>query len=364
VPGRPARHAACVALAAGLLAATPAAHGAQRGSGEPVRFTVAATGDVLTQPGVLLAAHAPGSTSGFDFRPLLRRLEPRIAAADLALCHQELVIGPGRVQPYPRFLAPPALATATGNLGWDACSVASNHSVDHGREGIATTLAALDAAGVAHTGVYLDEAASRRTLILPVAGVRVALLSYTENTNGLPLPDPFSVNLIDGPAIVADARRARRQGADAVIVNLHDVGDFEGPVPEYQRPLIDRLTTNRAISAIVGQGPHIVRPIRFVNGKPVVFSEGDLLSAHESRRPSGLIAELQFIATRRGVSVESVRYLPLHVRERDNAAVIVGRALDRGQANPADLRAAYRRVVAGAGRSSRVRPVPRRLVRD
>jgi poly-gamma-glutamate capsule biosynthesis protein CapA/YwtB (metallophosphatase superfamily) len=331
-----------------------------------VRFTVAATGDVLTHPRVLESARLPGSPERYDFEPLLRRLEPRIRAAHLALCHQEFVLGPGPPQPFPRYRAPPSLARATGALGWDACSVASNHSVDEGREGIASTIAALRAAGLRHTGTYVSRAASKRTLMLHVRGVRIALLSYTDTTNGVAIPRPFHVNVSEPHAILADARRARRRGADAVIVNLHTTGNFDPVTPE-QRSLARRLAASPAVTAIIGQGPHAVRPIRFSRGKPVIFSEGDLVEGFDSQPDpepaSGLIAELHFVARPDRVRVASIRYLPLYVRERDRAAVVVGRALRRHQAGKRALRSAYREVVRLAGRSPRVKPIPRRLPR-
>jgi hypothetical protein len=349
---------ACLAAAPASASSRDREHDVSR---ETVRFTVAATGDVITHAGVLKAARAPGSAGGYDFVPLLRGLGPRIAAADLALCHQELVLGPGPPQGYPRFLAPPALARGMAGLGWDACSVASNHSVDHGAEGVATTIAALDAAGLRHTGTYRSAAARRRTLIMRVSGIGVALLSYTETTNGLSLPFPFSVGLIDEARILDDARRARRRGADAVIVNLHDVGDLELPIPDYLRRLADRLTESPAITAVISQGPHVARPIRFLNGKPVVFSEGELLASRQYGIRNGLIAELRFVASSAGVRVAAVRYLPLHLRARNFAVVTVARALRHRNANRRALRLAYRRVIELAGRSHRVRPVPRRF---
>lgn len=353
--------AATIVCLAAAPANAPARAGEQVRSGETVRFTVAATGDVITGAGVLKSARAPSSAGGYDFVPLLRGLRRRIAGADLSLCHQELVLGPGAPQGYPRFLAPPALARGMAELGWDACSVASNHSVDHGAEGVASTIAALDAAGLRHTGTYRSAAAGRRTLIMRVSGVRVALLSYTENTNGVPLPFPYSVGLIDEARILADARRARRRGADAVIVNLHDVGDLELPIPDYLRVLADKLTQSPAIAAVISQGPHLARPIRFLNGKPVVFSEGELLASRQYGIRNGLVAELRFVASSAGVRVAAVRYLPLHLRSHDFAVVTVDRALRHRNANRRALRRAYRSVVELAGRSHRVRPVPRRF---
>lgn len=316
---------------------------------------------------MLAAADAGGGTS--DFVPLLRDVGARVRRADLGICHQELVIGTGRPhQQGWRYLAPPELAEATATLGWDACTVASNHAVDHGEWGLASTIEALDAVGLEHTGTFLTRRARTRPLILRVRGVDIALLSYTEATNHIVPPELFSVARYGAPRILADARRARRRGAEAVVVNLHDSGDFQ-PRARLQQSLARRLVASPAISAIVAQGPHIVRPIRFVAGKPVVFSEGDLLSDYDSSPTgsgrsewaSGLIAELRFVARRSTVRVASVRYLPLHVDRHAFTVAPIARALRRQGADRTAVRADYREVVGVVGRSSRISPVPRRL---
>ena len=66
--------------------------------------------------------------------------------------------------------------------GWDACSTASNHTLDVGQRGVNATIRALDRAGLRHTGSYRSKAASRRPTILEAKGVKVAFLAYTALT--------------------------------------------------------------------------------------------------------------------------------------------------------------------------------------
>lgn len=76
-------------------------------------------------------------------------------------------------------------------------------------------------AGVLHTGSFRSAAAQRRITMLTVRDVKVAFLAYTEMTNGIAPPHPWSVNLARAGTIRADARRARAQGAQVVVVNIH-----------------------------------------------------------------------------------------------------------------------------------------------
>src|SRR2546429_330131 len=106
-------------------------------------------------------------------------------------------------------------------LGIGAKRVAETPSVDRGQFGIDAPLNALDAQGIAHAGTARSAAEAKRITTIDVHGVKVAFLAYAYGDNGLPLPHPWADNIISLQRIVSDARRARRQGAQLIIVNFH-----------------------------------------------------------------------------------------------------------------------------------------------
>jgi poly-gamma-glutamate synthesis protein (capsule biosynthesis protein) len=337
----------------------------------PVHLTVSASGDLLIHTLVWERAAALAGGTGYDFAPLFAELRPYVRDADLALCHVETPMTPAPPASYPVFNTPPALAEGVAASGWDACDTASNHSLDRGQEGVDATGAALDRAGVRHTGSFPSAKAQRRPLILTVQGVRIALLAYTTDTNGIPAPYPWSVNVASVNRILADAASARRAGADAVIVNLHWGG---GIVPEYQTEpssgqlsLVKRLTASRDITAVVGQGPHVIQPIERINDKFAVFSEGNLVSNQgaEAGLPQntedGYVALLHLIVHAHGSRVIAVRYVPTWVEHPEYTVLPIGGALRRGEGDAATLRASYERTVSVVGRGKRIRPVPETL---
>jgi poly-gamma-glutamate capsule biosynthesis protein CapA/YwtB (metallophosphatase superfamily) len=316
----------------------------------PVHFTVAASGDFLVHTPVAAQALAEGDARRHDFRPLFRPIRRVIAGADLALCHVETPLVPGPVQGYPSFRTPPSLAHAIRATGWDACSTASNHSLDAGQHGISTTIAALDRAGIPHAGTARSARGARRAPILKVKGVRVALLAYTAVSNGQAVPRPWSVAWASPGRILRDARRARRRGADAVIVNLHWGNEYSHAISRSQWALAKRLTRSPAIAAIVGQHAHVVQPIRRVHGKPVVFGEGNLISNQTAgccpaASQDGLIALIRFTARGDRVRARRVRYVPTWVRHPDYRVVRAARGS-----------ASWRRTVSVAGRAPGIRP--------
>lgn len=317
-----------------------------------VRLTIAASGDFLIHTPVAQRALALGGGRRYDFAPMFARVRGVIAGADLALCHNETPLVPGPVQGYPVFRTPPDLARSIKRVGWDACSTASNHSLDAGQYGIDTTLRALRSAGVKATGTARSAQARRRITMLRVKGVRVAFLSYTAVSNGQAVPHPWSVNWASPGPILREARRARRRGARIVIVNIHWGTEFVSAVSPQQRALARRLTRSPAIDAIVGQHVHVVQPIRRVHGKPVVFGEGNLVSNQTAAccpaaSQDGLIALLDFVVRPdRRARARRIRYVPTWVRHPDYTVM---------RATPGSP--SWNRTVSAAGRRSRIGPV-------
>lgn len=362
---------ALVSGAGGDLSAAVIGAGADSGPAKPrvQTFDIVASGDLLIHSPVWQRAYANGN-GRYDFRPMFAAVRPIVSRAALALCHVETPMGAGPPTGYPIFNAPPELAPAIAWAGWDACSTASNHTVDKGKHGIETTTRALERAGVRHTGAFRSRTHARRTLILPVRGLRIAFLSYTYGTNGIPAPHPWSVNLISRKKVVADAQRARRRGADFVIANFHWGDEYVHEPNALQSGLARRLLRRGVVDVIVGQHAHVVQPIRRIARRFVVYGEGNLLSSQTAaccpaESQDGLIAVIHVRAVGRRATVTGVDYVPTRVRHPDYVVVPAGtriyQLIRQGRGTGAEAQAmlaSYQRTVAYAGRSRWSRPLP------
>lgn len=339
---------------------------------DPVELKLSFSGDLLIHSPVFMRALAFGDGERYSFEPMLAELRPHVDGADLAICHVEHPISEhAPPSGYPLFNAPPELAEAIAATGWDACDTASNHTLDQGQEGVEGTIRALRRAGIEQTGSFRSRRASRQPLLLAVEGVRIGLVSYTTDTNGLPLPEPYSVNVADTPRpVIRDARRAREEDADAVIVTMHWGSEI---APEYAsepseevRRFARRLVRAEEVTAVVGHGPHVVQPIERIAGKPVLFSVGNLLSNQTAAccaeaSQDGLVGLLDLVVDGEGDRVEGVRYVPVHVVHPDYTVAPVGQGIEAGLGDEASLRASFERTVSVAGRPQGVAPIPRRL---
>lgn len=245
--------------------------------------TLLVTGDMLFHAGLWNQYKTPASADGrnFNFVPLLEGQVPYLKTADAAICHMEtpLAAAGGPYSGYPIFNIPPEIAADAKTVGYDACTQASNHSVDRGSAGIARSIATMDAAGLGHTGIYASAAsAANDILTIHTPAATVAVVNGTFSLNGLTAEYPWQVDGIDSAALVAKAKRARAAGADIVVAGLH-VGTEYQTTPNAQQLELDRaLIDSGEFDFVYNHHSHAAQPLEKYHGKWIAYSLGNNIS--------------------------------------------------------------------------------------
>jgi poly-gamma-glutamate synthesis protein (capsule biosynthesis protein) len=259
-------------------AATEAAAAPPEESG-PRTFTLAATGDLLIHESV---ADAARTADGWDFSPMFTHVAPILGDADLAVCHVETPMSPNNAQLsyFPAFVVPRELASAIALAGYDTCSLASNHATDGGQDGIVGTISALDRAGVAHAGMALSAEDRDRVTLVEAGDATVAHLSYTYgfNNGALDADEAHFSNIIDEAVILDEARRARAEGADFVVLSMHWGANYDAAPDDLQTTLGPRLLASPDVDLILGHHAHVVQPVARIGDEFLVYGMGNFLS--------------------------------------------------------------------------------------
>ena len=109
------------------------------------------------------------------------------------------------------------------------------------------------------------------------------MVGGTYSLNGFPAPEgrEWSVSMWDARNLIAQARAARRAGADIVIVKYHGGSEYVAMPNPQQVALARALTASPYVDLVVGEHAHVVQPITKVNGKWVVYGMGN---AHRAER--------------------------------------------------------------------------------
>jgi poly-gamma-glutamate capsule biosynthesis protein CapA/YwtB (metallophosphatase superfamily) len=221
--------------------------------------------------------HAPGSDGPWDVRTVRT-----IADADIAIANLEGVLmdapgpsrpcGPDRAACF-RFRIPERYAGILARLGFDAATLANNHSSDFGEVGRTSTLRALTHAGLASTGLP-GQAAAR----FVVRGKPVSLLGFAAFRGAEDLRDTVRYR-------TRIAEEAARGGLVIVSLHIGAEGDAAASTPRGREGYrgddrgdaraAARLALQSGAHLVVGHGPHVPRGVEVVNGRLVVYSLGN-----------------------------------------------------------------------------------------
>ena len=241
-------------------------------------LTLLFAGDMMQHAGQIKAAQCADGTH--DYSECFTYVKEQIEAADLAIANLEVTLGGKPYTGYPMFCAPDEFATAIKEAGFDILTTSNNHCCDTGRRGLGRTLRVLDSLGIPSLGTYRDtqDRAKRYPLLVEKNGFRIALLACTYGTNGLPVPEPYIVNLIDTTQIKQDIAKAKAMQPDAIIAIIHWGTEYVLTPVSSQRWQADWLLAH-GVDHVIGGHPHVVEPIEFRDSTHlVVWSLGNYIS--------------------------------------------------------------------------------------
>ena len=249
---------------------------------------------------------ARNETGGFDYSESFHYVKNIFEDADIAILNLETTLTPyTRYTGYPVFRSPAQLADALQDMGIDIVVMANNHVCDNGRTGMEFTINRLDSLGIAYTGAFADSLHYQQLhpLLIETNGLRLALLNYTYDTNGMPMPAGTVVNHIDSTAIANDLDNIDRTQVDCVIVFFH-WGDEYVRQPNREQQMLAALCHQRGVEIVMGSHPHVVQPFEIQMDADsliravTVYSLGNLVSNQRDRyRNGGLIVTLDIRKT-------------------------------------------------------------------
>jgi poly-gamma-glutamate synthesis protein (capsule biosynthesis protein) len=210
-------------------------------------------------------------------------------AADIRVGNLECAITDSNTPEHKTYTlkAPPATARALSLGKFDLVSLANNHAMDFGYQGLADAQKTLGQLGIATVGAGANFDQARTPVILERNGLRLAFLAYvdvpvevggfdshtwiaTDNHPGIAWADPDQIKV--------DVSAARLK-ADLVIVLLHsgiEINTYMSTITNDQR-----LEAHTAIEAgaalVIGSHPHQLQSIERYHGGLIAYSLGNFV---------------------------------------------------------------------------------------
>ena len=240
-----------------------------------LRLSIASVGDMMI--GTDYPQNHLPDDDGVGF---LAAAAPYLSSADVTFGNLEGVLlnggEPGKKCSNPNacylFRSPTRYAQHYSAAGFDVLSLANNHARDFGEEGRSSSMQAIAAAGMHHSG-RVDDFAS-----FEVNGISIAVLAYavTKNSNMMldyELAFETVATFAASHDIVMVSFHGGAEGADVTHVPFADeeyYGEPRGDVVWFARGVVDA-----GADLVIGHGPHVVRGMERYKDRLIAYSLGN-----------------------------------------------------------------------------------------
>ncbi len=214
------------------------------------------------------------------------------------------------------FRTPTRYARHLKEAGFNTLSIANNHALDFGIDGIENTIGAVTTVGVKPSG-------GNAVATLDVGRRRVAVVGFSF------LPSRYSASIHDITKAKEIVRKAK-ETHDIVIVSFHggaegknalhvaDSKEFflnenRGNVVEFSKAVIDA-----GADMVVGHGPHVLRALELYRGKLISYSLGNFVTygRFNIQGPSGVSVILKAVLDAETGNLLTGDVQPVRLRNR------------------------------------------------
>lgn len=170
------------------------------------------------------------------------------------------------------FKCPVQFAANLANAHFNVMSIANNHAWDFGKEGVQSTMEALDSVKIKHSGPKGD------TAKISFNGIRIGLIAFSTNDNGYNL-----LNIHHAKDLISDFSKAY----DISIVSFHggiegikalhtrNQEEYLGKEPRGNVIRFSHMAIDSGADLVIGHGPHVPRAMELYKDKLIAYSLGN-----------------------------------------------------------------------------------------
>lgn len=175
-----------------------------------------------------------------------------------------------------------------------AVTLANNHILDYGQDGLQNTLECCRENKIQYTGAGINEKQAAEPLIIEKENIKIAIVNFCENewsVATLNRGGANQMNFVDNFKQIKSAK----QVADFVIVIIHGGHEYYSlPSPRMVKQY--RFYAENGADAVIGHHTHCFSGYEIHEGVPIAYSLGNFLFTLDNERKAwynGLIAQLQ-----------------------------------------------------------------------
>ena len=208
----------------------------------------------------------------------------------------------------PNFRAPTKCAKGLRAIGADLLTLANNHILDQGEQGLRSTIQALDDAGIGYVGAGMNLQKAEEPFFFEISGKRYGIYACAEHEFTIAGEDSPGANPFDS-LDTPDRIMEVKSGCDYLIVLYHGGKEhYRYPSPNLQKSC--RKLVEKGADLVVCQHSHCIGCKEEYQNGTIVYGQGNFLFDHENNEywNTGLLVSI----TEDGI----IEYIPLSKNRR------------------------------------------------
>ena len=160
-------------------------------------------------------------------------------------------------------------------LGIDVANIGNNHIMDHGKDGLDSTIKTLINNGIKYVGADKNKTKAKEILSIVVKNFKIGILSIVETEFHSATENGSGTNQLDIIDIIANLKENKNQ-FDFIIALIH--GGLENyPFPSPKSQKFSRFLIEQGVGCVIWQHSHCAGYIEQYKDKYIVYGQGNLL---------------------------------------------------------------------------------------
>lgn len=184
----------------------------------------------------------------------------------------------------PNLMAPTKSIEALKYAGFDMVTLANNHIMDQGEEGLRTTIETCHKAGIDYLGAGMNLDEAKRLKVVNCKDKKIAFINCCENEWSTTLGVKPGANPLGEIGLFYQIQEAKKE-SDYTIMIIHG-GHETYKLPSPRMKKLYRWFIDLGVDAVIGHHTHCFSGCELYNGKPIVYSLGNFIFDGKSRTTS------------------------------------------------------------------------------
>lgn len=272
---------------------------------------IIAAGDILLDRGVGRYLEERGYDYPYD------GIKDEIIKGDIAIANLECPLTDSGNAIYKRpeliFKGSKLNGAALKGAGFDILSLANNHTMDQGREGLIDTVKVLESYGIRPLGAGMTRDEARKPVFIEKRRRKIGFLGYCDFP-----PEGYIYDEDKADVARADMKslgeevRAARENCDFLVVSFHWGKEFDCYPGDRQREMAHAVIENGA-DLIIGHHPHVLQGVEEYKGKLIFYSLGNFV--FDSQLPKGTDESVIIDITVDRGELRGARIIPFRIED-------------------------------------------------